>query len=138
MNIKSSKLVHIAATSLSGTRCLDFLLDDPNNVNELCNSKLEGTPLHFACMSNNLLAVKNILRKGGNVNSIDHLGNTPLIYATEVKNLEILRILDEYGASGDMKNYEGLNAYYIGVNSDNKDIKFFYLGNPKYRSNHLI
>jgi len=123
---------------MTGTRCLDFLLSEPENINDICNSKLLGTPLHFACMSNNLPSVKNLIRRGAIINVIDHLGNTPLIYATEVKNLEMLRLLDEHGADGNKKNYEGLDAYYLGINSDDKDIRFFYLGNSKYRNNQTL
>jgi ankyrin repeat protein len=85
-------------------------------------------------MSNNLEAVKILIRRGALIDPIDHLGNTPLIYATEMKNKEMIRLLDEQGADGRKKNFEGLSAYYIGLNSDNEDIRYYYLGNYKYLS----
>lgn len=130
---EQAQLVHIASISKKGTKCLDYLLGDPNNVNVICSKELNATPLHFACMKNNLKAVKSLLKYNANVNVADYLGNTPLFYATENGNLEILKLLHEYGADGLKKNFNGVNCYQIAMNQDNRDVKYFYLGQNQYR-----
>jgi ankyrin repeat protein len=128
-------LVHIAASSKVGTRCLSFLLDDPHNLNIICD-KVKATPLHFACMQNNLKAVKILCMRGANVNKPDYLGNIPMMYATENGNIDLLKVLHEYGSDGLRKNDEGLDCLSIAMNQDqeNNDVKLFYLGLEKYRN----
>jgi len=130
---EQAKLVHIASISKKGTKCLDYLLGDPNNVNMICSIELNATPLHFACMKDNIKAVKSLLRYNANVNVADYLGNTPLFYATENGNLEILKMLHEYGADGIKKNNNGVNCFQIAMNQDNRDVRLFYLGQNQYR-----
>jgi len=130
---EQAQLVHIASISKKGTRCLDYLLADPNNVNMICSKELNATPLHFACMKNNLKGVKSLLKYNANVNTADYLGNTPLFYATENGNLEILKLLHEYGADGIRKNSNGINCFQIAMNLENRDVRLFYLGQNQYR-----
>lgn len=130
---EQAQLVHIASISKKGTKCLDYLLGDANNVNMICSKELNSTPLHFACMKSNLKAVKSLLKYNANVNVADYLGNTPLFYATENGNIEILKLLHEYGADGIRKNNNGVNCFQIAMNQDNRDVKHFYLGQNQYR-----
>ena len=131
------KPVHVASISKSGTRCLNFLLEDPNNLNEICNSNLKATPLHFACINNNIEAVRSLCRKEAVINCIDYLGNTPIFYAVENDNDDIMKLLDESGADGNMKNYEGLDSYSIAFYNEKEKAKNFFLGNIKYRRRNL-
>jgi len=130
---EQAQLVHIASISKKGTKCLEYLLGDPNNVNMICSKELNATPLHFACMKSNLQAVKSLLKYNANVNITDYLGNTPLFYATENGDLEILKLLHEYGADGIRKNNNEINCFQIAMNQDNRDVKYFYLGQIQYR-----
>lgn len=130
---EEAKLIHLAASSKNGTKCLDYLLSDPNNVNLICSKELNATPLHFACMKNNVKAVRSILRYNANANISDYLGNTPLFYATENGNLEILKLLHENGADGTKKNNNGINCYQIAMNQENREVKLFYLSQNQYR-----
>ncbi len=84
-------------------------------------------------MKDNIKAVKSLLRYNANVNVADYLGNTPLFYATENGNLEILKMLHEYGADGIKKNNNGVNCFQIAMNQDNRDVRLFYLGQNQYR-----
>jgi ankyrin repeat protein len=131
---ESAKLVHIAASCKKGTKILQYLLEDPNNLHEICNSKIFATPLHFACMQSNINAVKLILRHSPNINISDYLGNTPLHYATEVGSLPIIKILLENDADLNKKNKEGLTPVQLGVLQGNKEIKLFYLGSNKFKA----
>lgn len=132
-NSESAKLIHIAASCKKSTRILDFLLEDPNNLHEICNTTIRSTPLHFACMQDNIIGVRSILRRCPNVNMVDYLGNTPLHYAAEKGNLQILRMLVENGADVIKKNNEGLNPLQIAIHQDNKDVKLFFLGLEQYK-----
>jgi ankyrin repeat protein len=135
-------LTHIAASSKAGTKCLEYLLENPSNVNVICNSKLKAAPLHFACMKNNYKAVNLLCTRGANVNVTDYLGNIPMMYATENGNIPILRILHEYGSDGLKKNDEGLNAISIALHQEQEtnDVKLFFLGFERYKSidNNLL
>jgi len=104
-----------------------------NNLHDICNSHIKATALHFACMQNNLNAVRSILRKNPNLNMGDYLGNTPLHYATENGNLEILGILCDYGADALKRNKEGLNSIQIAIHQNNKEVKLFFLGIERYK-----
>jgi ankyrin repeat protein len=131
-----TSLTHVAASSKTGTQCLEHLLENPSNINTICNSKLKATPLHFACMKNNFRAVKLLLTRGANPNIPDYLGNIPMMYATENGHLPILRILHEYGSNGLKTNDEGLSAYHIAMHQEQEtnDVKLFFLGLDKYKS----
>ena len=84
-------------------------------------------------MKNNAKAVKSLLRYNANVNVADYLGNTPLFYATENGNLDVLKMLHEYGADGLKKNSNGVNCYQIAMNQENREVKLFYLSQNQYR-----
>ena len=134
---ESAKFVHIAASCKKGTRILDFLLDDPNNLHEICNTRIMSTPLHFACMQDNLRGVRSILKRCPNVNMTDYLGNTALHYAAERANLQILRLLYEADSDIMKKNNEGLSPLQIAIHQDNQDVKLFFLGLDKFKVNNF-
>lgn len=109
------------------------MIKDSNNLNEICDTNIRATPLHFACLSNNLPAVKVLCMNNAMVNSADYIGNTPLFYAVENDNLEIIKVLDEYGGDANIKNIEGLDPYSIAFYNDKNNAKKFFLGNINYR-----
>ena len=65
----------------------------------------EATPLHFACKrqdASDAFAIADALVKSGaDVNVTDHWKKTPLIWAAEIGNLEVVRVLIQNGASLD-------------------------------------
>jgi ankyrin repeat protein len=125
---KALRLVHLAATSKKGIKCLVELLKNIENVNLLCNDIIKSTPLHFAVLDNNLPAVNCLLRYNANLSMKDYLGNTPLHYACDVGNIKVIRALTEYGAKINIKNNDGLTPYQIAINHDDKDIKLYFIG----------
>jgi ankyrin repeat protein len=133
---QEATLTHIASSSKAGTKCLEYLLDNPNNINVISDSKLKASPLHFACMKNNLKAVKLLCIRGANVNMPDYLGNIPMMYATENGYIPILRVLHEYGSDAMKLNDEGLNAISIAMHQEQEtnDVKLFFLGLEKYKN----
>jgi ankyrin repeat protein len=108
-----------------------------NNLHDICNSHIKATPLHFACMQNNINGVRCILRRNANLNMTDYLGNTALHYATENGNLELLRLLCDYGADALKRNKEGLNSIQIAIHQNNREVKLFFLGLERYKNLQL-
>lgn len=135
--LELSKPVHIAATSKVGTKCLEYFLNDPNNINEICDTKIKGTPLHFASITNNLAAVKVLCRYNAVINCKDYLGNTPLFYAVENDNEDIIKVLHDYGADGNIKNEEGLDPYQIAIYNQKEKARKYFLGNQLYRFRNI-
>ncbi len=68
---KSFGLVHLAGGSQGGKKCLEFLLREGRNIEEICNKFDLATPLHFAVIGNRTENVKYLLRMGANPNARD-------------------------------------------------------------------
>ena len=62
-----------------------------------------ATPLMFACQffgsHSNIDIVTELLKHGADVNKMNHLGKTPLIFASELGCLELVRLLLNHGAN---------------------------------------
>jgi len=124
-------LLHIAA-STEGGKCLLYLLEQGEFINQICNEQDKATPLHFAVLSGMFVNVKILLRFGANPNVQDNLGNTPMHFAVIGKNVSMVRLLDENNAKADLKNNEGMTAIDYAITESLKDIKLFFMSNPKY------
>jgi len=59
---------------------INFLLDLEADVNLPCNESL-NTPLHKIFATNNPELIIRFLEKGGNLNSLNKFGQTPLAFA---------------------------------------------------------
>jgi ankyrin repeat protein len=57
------------------------------------------TALIVATKNNNVTFCKRLVENGSFVSSKDSRGKTPLHYAIEANNMEIIRLLVDYGAS---------------------------------------
>lgn len=67
------------------------------------HSTFEYTPLHSACLNENILLVYFLLEHGADVNAKQVLGNTPLHLS---QNINIVRLLIQYGADTTLKNLD--------------------------------
>lgn len=59
-----------------------------------------------------------MLKRGADPNLPDYMGNTPLYYAAAVKNVRIVELLQEYGATPDAQTKEKINKLFKN-NPDN-------------------
>jgi hypothetical protein len=59
----------------------------------------EMTALHLAVLKSYKHVVEEIIKKGENVNIRDKFGDTPLMFAVQVGNIDIIKILVKSGAS---------------------------------------
>ena len=81
-----------------------------NNIEDLYGD----TPLHIACIKNNLEMVIFLISKGACINKKNKFnGSTPLHYACFNKNLKIVHILTKNGAIIDEKNEYGCTPLHI-------------------------
>lgn len=80
-----------------------------------------STALHFAVASfGGCHYIKLLLSNGANVDSIDHLGRTPLHIAAEKNYHGIAHLLIEYGANANVKNNAGLKSFEQALKNNHK------------------
>jgi ankyrin repeat protein len=124
----SFSLLHLAAGSDGGVKCLDYLLNKAKEYpNQLCNDVDRATPLHFAVLANKLDNAKMLLRYGANVNSRDSMGNTALHFAVQNRNLRLVKALEELGGNATLKNEDELCAIDTTITEDYKEIKMYFM-----------
>jgi ankyrin repeat protein len=85
----------ILATYRNKAKCVKFLLSKSVVVNYISQ---EGTALHAACYTGNLNISILLLNHGVDVNLSGGRGASPLIYAVQSKNEELVLLLLEHGA----------------------------------------
>lgn len=90
-------MLHIAAGS-EGPKCLKYLLEKGEQVNQVCNDFDKATPLHFAVLGANEANAKILLKHNANPNAKDSMGNTPMHFAVAVQSLPLVKMLDDFGA----------------------------------------
>jgi ankyrin repeat protein len=83
--------------------------------------------LFKAVSEGNKESVTKLLDKGIDVNCRDIEGNTPLIIATRVKNIDLVEILLEKGANFNLANNDKLSAMWYAIGQGSLDIvKIFH------------
>lgn len=86
-------------------RALVLLIEKGANVNfQDCSDK--RTPLHLASISGNQRSIAHLISAGGNPNLYDQNNKTPLHYAAEKNDLQLVKILAELGS--DLKLRSGI------------------------------
>lgn len=83
--------------------------------------ELDAALLQFVNISD-VSGVKLIIDKGGNINTKDSHGNTPLQLATQKQDVEMVSLLLYYGANPIMKNKDGKDSYLAALGGDSKEI----------------
>lgn len=71
------------------------------------------TLLHYAVGFGATDLVKELIKKGADINALDIDGNTPLMVAAIVKNIDMIDLLRENGARNDIVNKNGGTAFHI-------------------------
>lgn len=99
--------------------------DDIIDVNDYRDNDLNSN-LHLAVKDNNVEFVKYFLDKNYNPNEKNIFGDTPLHYAMELKNKQIIELLINDGGDLDIKNNKGITPFDLS----DKEIKaYFKIGN---------
>jgi ankyrin repeat protein len=85
------------------------------NISDTALCALEHTPLHNAVISNNSNAVKALLHGGADPNCAASGGMTSLHYAGYQRNVEMVRLLLDYGASLDAMTDKKRSVLFFAV-----------------------
>ncbi|KAH8664363.1 ankyrin repeat-containing domain protein [Xylariales sp. PMI_506] len=89
-----------------GIECLKFMIESGESIEVKNPARNNETPLIAASRNGILPAVSFLLQSGASVHAMDDEGVTALLAACyEGCDVEILRILLEYGASADVKDH---------------------------------
>ena len=99
--------------------------DDIIDVNDYKDKNL-NSHLHLAIKKDNEEFVKYFLKKNYNPNEQNKFGDTPLHYAVELKNKQIIQLLIDNGGDLYIKNNKGICPYDL---TDKEIRAYFKLGN---------
>jgi ankyrin repeat protein len=118
------------ASSVDNSNCLRLLLTLGVSANDLCNEVDKALPLHFAVIANCQSNVKLLMENGAKPNSQDCVGNTGLHLAVMQENLEMVALLESFGADATLENQHGESA----IKSSRGEIRQFFQSLDKYKS----
>lgn len=81
--------------------------------------------LHVASVNNDKESVEELLKAGADINAKGENGFTPLHYAVEQGNYNIVNLLIYFGANKSVKNEFNETALDLAVNLDESEIEKF-------------
>ena len=97
----------------------DFLGDTIKDVNQV--GCMDDTVLHIAARNNSLNDALVFLQNGALIDFKGDLGYTPLHYACMFGNIEMVKVLLDYGSDTNIQNEFGENAVRIAINSSSEN-----------------
>lgn len=98
---------------------VDFLLNVGANVNY--NSEM-GTALTASVFRGNYNMSQKLLNNKANPNLTDLRGVTPLMYATQFKNKDLIKLLLKYNSDKKLVDSTGKTAFEYAINSKDEEI----------------
>lgn len=116
--------IHLA-TLIANEDIIKLLLKYKADINAQEKKEGQQTPLHTALTIGRPQLANNLLKLGADINAKDGYDTTPIILATEEKNLEAIKILLTYNPDLTLKNKEGNDVIDIILNAIKN-------GNPEY------
>jgi len=103
---EENTLVHIIVLSnnVDKWKCLKLLLKRGCDMN-LCN-KLGQSPVHLACLMQDIESLRVLIRADADVNTVDRLGISPLGYCITNGFSEFAHLLIDAGAKEDLSHFK--------------------------------
>lgn len=115
----SALFLSILEENYNATKILLFSGADPS-----IGVGMLGSCIHLAVVKKEIFLLQDLLRRGGDSNSLDQKGNTPLhlLFSTFSNNVQksdkMAKILIEFQANPQIKNKELWNCLHLAVKSD--------------------
>lgn len=109
----------ILACYRGNTPVAEYLIKNVKDVN--FNSS-NGTALASVAVKGDVNLAKLLLENKANPNIADDAGVTPLVYAVQFRNKELIQLLLKYKADKNKKDNEGKSPYDYALFSNNQDI----------------
>jgi len=109
----------ILATYRGYEEIVDFLLNEGANVNY--NSEM-GTALTAAVFRGNIDLSIKLLNSKANPNLTDLRGVSPLMYATQFRNKELIKLLLKYNSDKSLVDNSGKTAFEYAVISKDEEV----------------
>ncbi len=122
-------------------RCQLGAVPSPHNCTLPCLSKEEASWLLFEAVSHqDSRLVSFSLSQGASVNTWDYLQQTPLLFASKLKSLEICRELIQHGADPSISDPGGKTPLQYAAEHDNLSLVEYLLSLPSVdpRSTYLL
>jgi hypothetical protein len=95
------------ATMLGNVRILTALIEAGANIDERADRG--ATPVMWAANRGHLDALRLLIQRGADVNALDTLSHTALMYA-QPERLHVVEFLLEHGADPNLRTHDGLTA----------------------------
>lgn len=115
-----NRLGNAIFNALINSNVLEYLLSIGMNPNKR-NSDFD-TPLHIACILNDLTAIKLLIKFGAEINAMDYEGSTPLYNAVLYGKIEAVQLLLDNGADPNIPNIFGNYPLYYACSMGNRKI----------------
>ena len=96
-----------------------FLMENAKDINY--NSSM-GTALMSVVYKGDLKMTQELIEHQADINKADAVGTTPLIFATKLGNVEMIKLLLKYKANKALKDNEGKTAFEYAVFSKNQEL----------------
>lgn len=110
----------VTAASNQNSAIMSLLIERGADVN--MRSKYGLSALDMACINGDIEKAKILLPHINNINEANAKGMTPLVYAVNQNNPELIRFLIEKGADPTLKAVDGSDALYAAIYKDNAEI----------------
>ncbi|KAF1701161.1 hypothetical protein CSC66_13975 [Pseudoxanthomonas kaohsiungensis] len=97
---------------------IEVELDEGADIEAPTADQHQWTPLHWAALSGQTAAVRLLLTRGANINSLESKGSSPLMFAIHGKHVETAYVLLEAGADTRVVNEAGRTAEELASHYD--------------------
>lgn len=100
-----------------------MLMKAGSRVDDAARTRLQGsTMLHLAAKSGDLRIVREIIKRGGDVNEIDSAGQTPLHIAAQLGHVQVAEQLVRDGAKVNLRDRKGATPLRLAKEEDQSAI----------------
>ena len=122
LNYKGENILQVAL-NYNNFEIVNYILEKEINVN---NADYENglTALHHAIIIDKRKIIEKIIKKGGDINYLDNIGNSPFHYAVIEKNIDLIEyFINEIDVKFNLLNLNGnipiINYFNVNLSNEN-------------------